>query len=298
MKTPMAINGPQVRSLVKPAVTDAGGRFTLHGVGPGRIAELLIEGQGIESAKIFARTEAGEKIELVRERRGPDLGSYIYHPAELNHVAGPSMLLPQNYHLVAEIDPPADRDRVELNLQLDGGNTVVGRVVGPDDRPVSDYYYSGQMAQFADIWSESSGDTFELKGYDPESPRQVYFAHRQRHLATHLVVKDELPKDFVVRLQPAGKVRGRLVDQDGAPLGNFELVPWHPPIRSPADIDRTFHAAPLPRNLAHSWSGQYETDDQGRFEISCLAPGVEYRLRAFDRASMTPTRGRAPKAGG
>ncbi len=90
MKTPVSMNGPQVRSLVKPAVTDNDGSFTLRGVGNGRIAELLLEGPGIESAKIFTRTEAGEQITLLRERRSPDLGSYIYYPAELTYVAGPS----------------------------------------------------------------------------------------------------------------------------------------------------------------------------------------------------------------
>ena len=78
---------------MKPAVTDADGRFMLRGVGSGRIAELLLEGPGIESAKIFARTETGKKIELLRERRSPDLGSYTYYPAELTYVAGPSVVI-------------------------------------------------------------------------------------------------------------------------------------------------------------------------------------------------------------
>ncbi len=89
-KTTLSMNGPQVRSLVKPAVTDADGRFELRGVGHGRIAQLLVEGPGIETAEVYARTEAGEKIELQRERRSPELGSYIYYPAEVLLVAGPS----------------------------------------------------------------------------------------------------------------------------------------------------------------------------------------------------------------
>ena len=91
MKTPHSMNGPQVRSLVRPAATDADGRFTMRGIGRGRIAELLVEGPGVESARIFARTEAGEPIVLPRERRSPDLGDYTYHPAEFTHVAGPSV---------------------------------------------------------------------------------------------------------------------------------------------------------------------------------------------------------------
>ncbi|MEM9660571.1 MAG: carboxypeptidase regulatory-like domain-containing protein, partial [Planctomycetota bacterium] len=93
MQTPRVINGPQVRSLVTPATTDAEGRFQLRGVGQGRIAELLVEGAHIENSKIFARTEAGEAIELLRERRSPDLGRYTYHPATFTHVAGPTAVI-------------------------------------------------------------------------------------------------------------------------------------------------------------------------------------------------------------
>ena len=77
-------------ALVAPAVTDADGRFVLQGVGRGRIAELMVEGPRIETSKIFVCTEAGERIELLQERRDPSLGTYVYHPAEFVHVAGPS----------------------------------------------------------------------------------------------------------------------------------------------------------------------------------------------------------------
>src|SRR5690606_28345274 len=55
-----------------------------------RIVQLLVEGPGIQSDTIYARTRAGERIELLQERRSPEHGHYVYHPAELTHVAGPS----------------------------------------------------------------------------------------------------------------------------------------------------------------------------------------------------------------
>ena len=59
----------------------------------GRIVQLLVEGPGIESAKFFARTEPGEKIELLRDHRQPDLGKYLYYPAQFVHVVGPSQAI-------------------------------------------------------------------------------------------------------------------------------------------------------------------------------------------------------------
>lgn len=88
--TPHGINGTLVRSLVQPATTNAEGRFQLQGIGQGRIAQLLVEGPGIETTKIWARTEAGDKITLLRDRRSPYLGEYTYYPAKLTYVAGPS----------------------------------------------------------------------------------------------------------------------------------------------------------------------------------------------------------------
>ncbi len=208
----------------------------------------------------------------------------------------PHHIFPANYHLVIEVNPDAAAQHMELNVQLDGGTTVVGRVVDPDDQPVTGYYYAGRSAEFPS-WMWANQDKFELVGYDPESPRHVYFCDHQRNLAGSAIVSGEVPEKLVVKLQPAGQVKGRLVDADGTPLGNCQLVPWSPPLSDPSQA-RPYSAAPLPRNLDHNLSGRYETDKDGRFEISCLAPGVEYRVRAFDRDRMTPTRGRMPKVSG
>ena len=53
-KTPRSVNGPQLRSLITPAVSGAKGKFKLSGIGNGRIAQLLVEGSGITTEKIYA----------------------------------------------------------------------------------------------------------------------------------------------------------------------------------------------------------------------------------------------------
>ncbi len=145
------------------------------------------------------------------------------------------MLSPTNYHVVAEVDPPVGVDRYELKLQLDGGGIVTGRVVDPAGKSVEEFYYLGRLAQLSG-WRPSKGDVFELVGYQPDSPRRVFFADRQHNLAGSAKLTGELPKDLVVTLQNAGSVRGRLVDKDGSPLANYQLIPWSPPISSPADM--------------------------------------------------------------
>ncbi|WP_425398743.1 M56 family metallopeptidase [Aeoliella sp.] len=484
MQTPRAINGPQVRSLVTPAVTDANGRFELTGIGPGRITELLMEGPGIESAKLFARTELGESIELPRERRSPDLGTYTYYPAEFTVVAGPSTpitgvvrdsqtgetiggvtvksqkrngemisgwgqdfvravtdeqgryrlegmpigsdnriaaiapegdvpyfsqskqsettadeesveidfdlvrgvwlagqitdrqsgegvsgrlsyyvaehnpaydtarnlgvderdrlqadaegrfkiavlpgpgflafqahnhqdyprskaiikpdgtneplgkdmvktrpsyLMPQNYHLVAQIDPVAAEAAPQLQFELGDDDQLVGRVVDPDGKAVTNYDFSGRNAAFSS-WESPDSGKFTLLGYSPDKPRHLYVANLDHSLAAYVLLEGEQPDELVVQLQAAGHVRGRLVDEDGAPLANCRLIPWSPPMRNISEMMNRPHTPPLPRNLPSWGSGQYETDEEGNFEFRGLVPGVEYRVQARKGATIT-----------
>ncbi len=100
----------------------------------GRLAQLLVEGPGIESAKIFVRTEAGEKFVLLRERRSPDLGSYTYYPARLTHVAGPSVVITG---VVRDAETQRPLSGVTVKSQSRHGEPISGW--GPDFvRAVSD----------------------------------------------------------------------------------------------------------------------------------------------------------------
>ncbi|MEM9658693.1 MAG: hypothetical protein AAF961_10060, partial [Planctomycetota bacterium] len=164
--------------------------------------------------------------------------------------------------------------------------------------PVVGYYHSGRLEQFSAAWDPSQGDKFTLRGYDAEKPRHVYFVHQARQLAGHAIIEGELTDARVVTLQPSGKVTGRLVDKEGAPLPNCQLVPYYPAMPDPRDRALMQKVPPLPHNRAKSSSAEYETDDEGRFEIAGLAPGVAYQLRAFDRESMEQARQRAPKFSG
>ncbi|MCA9055396.1 MAG: hypothetical protein KDA75_16255, partial [Planctomycetaceae bacterium] len=83
------IDGPRW-TVVPPATTDDNGRFVLNGLGKERIAEVILRGPGIETRKVFVRTQPGETVQLARSERGDDLGHETYYPDEFEHVAGPS----------------------------------------------------------------------------------------------------------------------------------------------------------------------------------------------------------------
>ena len=89
-KTPRSINGPQLRSLITPAVSDTEGKFKINGIGNGRIAQLLVEGSGITTEKIYVRTEKGEAVKLKAQLSMPQLKDLTYHPNDFTLIAAPT----------------------------------------------------------------------------------------------------------------------------------------------------------------------------------------------------------------
>ena len=71
-------------------------------------------------------------------------------------------------------------------------------------------------------------DTFEVLGLEPGHPRQCDLRPQGRRLVGSVVIKDEdfkADEPLVVRLERAGSIKGRLVDEDGLPLAGARLRP-------------------------------------------------------------------------
>jgi len=254
---------------------------------PGRgIVGVLVQ----DSDRLYSRGAGAEGISGAKN----DIGMSYFNTE-------PSYCMPSNFNTLAEVNPTEDAERVEVNFALDSGGRATGRVVDQDGKPLSDYRYSGKIPNFA-TWEQSKQDTFEVIGLDPSRPRRVLFYHKDRRLAGTLIIGESAPQDLVVKLQLAGKVVGRLVDEDGSPLAEIMLNESRRPVEKPAnmqasgDIQPTFVA--LPPNLTHSRSAQYATDKEGRFEIDGLVPGIEYRLSGFDRDAISPAPGRMSRVSG
>ena len=193
----------------------------------------------------------------------------------------PSVLLPQNSHFIAEINPTAGTDRVELNLQLDGGVRLTGQVVDPAGKPIKEFNYAGRLGgTFAASWDSVEDGKIDIVGYDQSPGRKIYVATKDLKFAGMTELKGKQDGKVVVRLQSAGTASGRLVNDDGDPIEGMRL--WHVTPAVEPDAAQ-FSVPPLPPNVGHSSNALYETDSEGRFEIDGLVPGVDYFLKAFDR---------------
>jgi beta-lactamase regulating signal transducer with metallopeptidase domain/protocatechuate 3,4-dioxygenase beta subunit len=100
----------QIREVLPSAVTDGDGKFELRDIGPKRLVQLLVEGDGIEATEIVARNEPGEKIVLDIDWIRPGKSVTVY-PYEFLHAVGPAK-------------PVTGRV-----LDLDSGEPIAGAVV-------------------------------------------------------------------------------------------------------------------------------------------------------------------------
>jgi beta-lactamase regulating signal transducer with metallopeptidase domain/protocatechuate 3,4-dioxygenase beta subunit/5-hydroxyisourate hydrolase-like protein (transthyretin family) len=79
----------QLPTVAPTATTGADGHFELRGVGPDRLVQLLITGEGVESTLLLARTSAGPSITLTPDRHGDEKPMTLYGP-DFDYAIGPS----------------------------------------------------------------------------------------------------------------------------------------------------------------------------------------------------------------
>jgi hypothetical protein len=189
---------------------------------------------------------------------------------------------------------PGEASRV-ADFALRRGSTLSGQVVGPDGKPV----------EFAEITTTLSHATnerewrgsakipvrdgrFELHGLSPGQAVRCIFHDAKNRLGATVDLADTMATEgpVVVRLQPCGQAKLRLVDTEGEPLWysciDITVVasPGYP-IRLPAppqpnepraaearayDIDPRRHSPYIP------------VDEDGRLVLQDLVPGATYRI--------------------
>ena len=72
------------------ATTDADGRFELKDIGANRLFTLVIQGEGIETKKVYAYNQPGKKVNAKSDYNGVGTDKYNVYPQEFTYIAGPS----------------------------------------------------------------------------------------------------------------------------------------------------------------------------------------------------------------
>jgi protocatechuate 3,4-dioxygenase beta subunit len=250
---------PGYRSGYEPyAPIDDGGRYEI----------VALPGRGL----IACRSDLG------RYRGGVGAASIKGHDPKIYPGLGGFPTLPHNchvadYHVLAEINLDPKAETATLDLQVDPGRSLTIEAVDPEGRPLAGTKASGLTDLFSTTEYEQDSPTIEVHGLDPSRPRRVTLTHEGRNLVASLHLKGDEAGPLTVRLQPAGAVTGRIVDDDGRPRGGLSLnnlggiYPEPPP-------DRGI----LPEGTS---SPGLLVGRDGRFRVAGLIPGLKYGAMAI-----------------
>jgi RNA polymerase sigma factor (sigma-70 family) len=164
------------------------------------------------------------------------------------------------------INPPTDGKSDTYDMELDPGLTQTGTVLGPDGQPLSGAVVTGLAAIDSRPKTQNTA-TFIVHSLDPRNPRPLLFYHKERGLGGYLTLRGDEKTAATAKLEPLGTLRGRLLDEDGQPLGRLQV-----------SLD---YAQKFISRSVQWWdypSKPITTDDNGYFRIEGIIAGLELRM--------------------
>jgi len=167
-----------------------------------------------------------------------------------------------SYNALVLVEPREKEEGLVKDVALEPPLERKGRVVGPDDQPLTGVTVCGLARHGVETLK---GAEFTVRGINPKANRPLVFYHKEKKLGFYvkeLRGNDSAP--LTVKLQPCGSVSGRIVDADSQPLAGLRLTVQG-------------RALPILGN-AGGGSQVVTTDGDGRFRAEGLVPGQEYRV--------------------
>jgi RNA polymerase sigma factor (sigma-70 family) len=209
-------------------------------------------------------------------------------------------------HAFIPCEPKPGANSLEINVALQPGMTVKGRIFGPHGQPVQDvsilsHVAANDLAQVYREWRgyvhpHSRNGHFQLHGLDAETEVSASFLEPRLKLGATVKVSGKLAKNgpIDVRLEPCGRARARLIDTDGKPITGFHnasmismvIVPG--PSRTSRDQADEGRLQSIGDRLSRIDPLNYEkdpvSDTQGQIVFPALIPGATYRIQ--DRTAI------------
>jgi hypothetical protein len=165
----------------------------------------------------------------------------------------------QDAEALQEINPAPGTQSVTCDLVFDPGGTVRVSLVDGAGKPAGPCLIQFSPAPYHTVQSRSLDSTIDMNGLAPNESRPLLIEQPRRRIGKVLLVHydEKAPHTLTVTLEPCATVKGRLVDEEGAPFKHARL-----------SINANVAGSVLP-------ASQGECRSDGRFVLDRLAPGCE-----------------------
>jgi RNA polymerase sigma factor (sigma-70 family) len=168
-----------------------------------------------------------------------------------------------NFHAIRRIEAKAGAASVKCDLTVDPGRTVACQVLDPDGKPVKGAWVRGQLPGHFQAQAALPDAQVSLKAMHPKRPRWLVVLHPGRHLGASVDVQAGGSEPVPIRLAPTGAITGRLLDPDGDPWKQQELIVY-------------YHKRG--GSLYPHQPERVRTGDDARFRIEGIIPGLTYQV--------------------
>ena len=207
--------------------------------------------------------------QFAERRTDPDYPQYFAKDISGFRSPGNSTTMIQGQFTTVLILKP-DQPVVTHDVVLKRASILKVRIEDAAGKPVKEAMVAGTRSQDWYRPDRAEGGACEVYELDGKKPRAIV-AHDPTtgQVGTMTLKGDET--DPVLRLGPAAKVKGRLVDADGKPFAGARVSIGYLD-RSPEEIDR------IGREDLESEGKPTETDADGRFEKSFVVPGWKFQV--------------------
>jgi len=174
----------------------------------------------------------------------------------------PFLVSAADKHFVKVLQIEKESTDTELNIELSSGKSISVKVVKANGEPANNAILKGTSERSG--WYPAEEGSIEIQGYLEDQGRGLFAYDPESNQAAYLKISGPQPKEIKMTLQPAGIVRGRLVDKQGV-----------------AQASARFISESIPEDNRGDTSLRNTTDQDGRFELRGVAGQYKHTVWAM-----------------
>lgn len=186
------------------------------------------------------------------------------------------------------------------DFKLSPSTEVYGTVLDVDGKPVSNALLLGLTKNTHPV--DMNSHIFMLRGVNTGTKHLLIVLHMTKNHGVAFEVTGDKQKKIKTQLQELGSLEGQLIDEDGKPVVGRDVVafvdiPDEKYVNVPLELFNNMGFSGLyPSAWKDTTGRQARTDKQGKFKLTGILPGLEYRLTVGKdvtsfRAPLQPLRG-------